>query len=311
MTRFGRYTVHASVAAILLAYGAVALGQPADKGPQRDGGPGRPAALKSQLTDAQRTQLKALRDQLQSGAITREQFRAQAKEILGDLPLPPNGPAGRGFGGEGRFGPAEHLLRAAQQLDLTDAQKTQLKALMDQLHQDVKSQREAAVASALERLTPEQHAIVEKFKADHPGPGVARQMNAVAGSAENAIATAKGDASTAKAESAAPAHPDAPPPFLGGPRGGRHGQKGEVDAGPGQAPLIPPPIMSRLNLTDEQKAALKDVRDNFQTALKSRIEQAQADFKALLTADQAAMLETLRARRPAPQGAAPAAPTDK
>lgn len=307
---------------------------------------GRGAFL-AQLTPDQRTQLKSLRDQLEAGDITADQFRTQVQSILGDIPLPPGagrhmGPGGmRGefarHGGPGRFGPdgmAPHA-RLAAELNLTDDQKTQAKAIFQQAHTDVKVLRSAALQSIRGLLTSDQQAIVDQFLANHPAPGNpagagvsgndgvgtaatggAAGVGSAAPSTTKTLGKANAQAQLAPAAAADAAAQQQPvaagAPLIGF---GPHGHGPGAGFGPQRfgmvRPLLPPPVIQQLNLTDDQKASIKPIRETLTQSVKTRMDQAKTDFRALLTTDQQAQLDALKAAHGRPnqagfQGAAPA-----
>ena len=98
--------------------------------------------------------------------------------------------------------------------------------------------------------------------------------------------------------------PPGPPP--GGP-GGHMGGHGH---GPGGLPPPPPPpgapgtdraqallewLTKELDLTTDQQASIKTILDNLETSVQARMDQAKADFRAILTAEQAAILDEIEA----------------
>ena len=58
-----------------------------------------------------------------------------------------------------------HLDRLTERLDLTDAQRTEVKALMDAHHEEMKRAREALHAELRALLTPEQAAKLDEMHA--------------------------------------------------------------------------------------------------------------------------------------------------
>jgi Spy/CpxP family protein refolding chaperone len=77
---------------------------------------------------------------------------------------------------------------------------------------------------------------------------------------------------------------------------------GPNEVGPGPCGLHQPPpcpyLDESLNLTDEQRAAIKTILDNLHTATEAREQQARDEFRAILTEDQLAVLDQMRPRRP-------------
>jgi Spy/CpxP family protein refolding chaperone len=58
---------------------------------------------------------------------------------------------------------------------------------------------------------------------------------------------------------------------------------------------------AELQLTDEQKASIDEIRANLRDAVRARHEQAREEFRAILTADQLAILDQLEAEHPDPE----------
>jgi Spy/CpxP family protein refolding chaperone len=76
------------------------------------------------------------------------------------LAQPPAPPAGGGPGPGRHESPAERLDRLATLLDLTDAQKPQVQAILEEQHAKMKAQHDAAQASG-------QKPTFEQMKAEH------------------------------------------------------------------------------------------------------------------------------------------------
>ncbi|MDX2197477.1 MAG: hypothetical protein SF069_00725 [Phycisphaerae bacterium] len=61
-------------------------------------------------------------------------------------------------------------------------------------------------------------------------------------------------------------------------------------------------LMNDLNLTDEQRTAIGDVRSELRTALRALRDTTKTQFEAILTEEQRQLLETLRQNRPRHRG---------
>lgn len=274
--------------ALAQAQGAGGRAQ-ATAGSQHAGGQGKRhlGQLMAQLTDEQINQLKELRAQLQAGDISRDEFKKNVNEIIGDMPLPPmGGPGGRGgamrHGGPGGFsrGGEMPIGRIAARLGLSDDQKTQAQGIFKAAREDVKTQRRAAVQSVRALLTSDQQVIVDHFLSGHMRPAQTEAAAEATNVGTSRVATG--------------------PRFGRGPIGGPGHHSGAPGVAGGVAPLLPPPLIAKLNLTDDQKASLKSVREGYQASAKARLEQAKSDFRSILTAEQASKLNELKDRQQRP-----------
>ena len=263
-------------------------------------GQGHWGDMKGRLTADQISQLKDLRSQMQAGEITKDEFRQKMQAIVGDARMPAMGErGGMRHGGPGGELPIGKL---AEKLGLSDTQKTQAKEIFKAAHTDIAALRDTAVQNAQALLTSDQQAIVNQFLANHPrhaaanaaANGTATEANAAAEAAAQPDAAATTDGASAATTNGAGNHFR----YL---RGGEFdGHKGMPPVGAGPGPLLPPPVIAQLNLTDAQKASLKTVREGFQASVKARMDQAKGDFRALLTSDQVNTLDQLKARRAQP-----------
>ncbi|WP_299871390.1 hypothetical protein [uncultured Cocleimonas sp.] len=115
------------------------------------------------LTDAQKTQLKELRNQKRDGNLTRESFKS---EMAGILTAEQNAKleqikAQRGERKQGRKMKREQM----KSLNLTAEQKTQMKDARKELREELRSQRKEAMTAKMKTiLTAEQFAKFETFK---------------------------------------------------------------------------------------------------------------------------------------------------
>ena len=182
----------------------------------------------------------------------------------------------------GRPGPRGPRLGAL--LGLNDEQKAQARTIHEQARSNIRALREQALADARAVLTDEQKATLDEALADLPPP------------------------------------PDGPPGMHAGPPPGLHGRgfgppgggpppwadpnlrQAGVPAGPppGPPPLLPPPIEDELGLSDDQAVAITAIEDALHTAVKARHEQARAEFRAILTSEQIAILDEFEAQHPRP-----------
>jgi len=206
--------------------------------------------LNAHLTDDQRSQIEALQAQLDAGEITREQFVEQVRAIIGDA-LPNEPFVGFGFGG-GPFG-GHHGLRVGGYLNLTQEQVDAAKEIFEKAHTDITALRTQAQADILAVLTDEQRARLNELVV---GLFVGLPFSANNGDANNA----------------------------------RNRGPGGFGFGFGRPGHAFDRFADALELTDEQRAQIKAIRDALTDAVRARHEQARDEFLALLTDEQLAKL---------------------
>jgi Spy/CpxP family protein refolding chaperone len=202
-------------------------------------GPGGSPAL----TADQQAQLESLQSQLDSGAITLADFSQQVQALIGDV-APGRAFAGRGMMG-GPFG-GDPESQLADDLQLTDEQRTQAADIAKRLHDDISALRVAAEDQIKALLTADQLAQLEAMPSQRARMG----------------------------------H-------------GRPGHMGPPGEGVGLGGLFG--LTKQLQLTEDQQTAIEKIRTDLRTAVAARHQQARDEFRAILTADQLALLDQLEA----------------
>lgn len=212
--------------------------------------------LPTSLTEDQLSQIEDLQAQLDAGAIDRATFQAGVLNIIGDTMPHPRGPRGGMMGGP--FGMGDNA-PAGDPLNLTNDQKTAAEAIFTQLKTDIDSLQAQAKEDILALLTDEQ-----KTKLQELGLDTLRGLG----------------------------RPGMRGPGMGpGMRGGHHGSMGVGVSNTGNQRYLDL-LATKLTLTAEQKTSIQTILDNLQTAVKAAHDKADADFRALLTADQIAILDS-------------------
>ncbi len=216
------------------------------------------------LTADQQAQLEDLQGQLDRGEITQEQFAQQVQTLIGDAS------PGYAFAGTDMLGGpflGDPVMGLADVLQLTDEQRQQADDIFTRLHTDIDTLRQNAQDQIKTVLTADQLAKLDELQSQPP-PG--------------------------------------PPP--GGP-GGCHmgpppGDQGAVAQPPDQDPnAVPDPavdtwtrLADELQMTDDQQAAIEQIRTDLQDAVQARHQQARDEFRAILTSDQLAVLDQAEAQ---------------
>lgn len=224
---------------------------------------------------------------LAAGEISEDDCAAMVEEALGDRV------AGDVFAGAellGHPGGGHLNRRLAAALDLTDEQIAAARQIFEDTHAQIRGLREQAIAAIRAVLTAEQQAILDAALArlrphasdDGDDDGVEDASDAGADNSNTAQRRGPGRGFGL---------PGNPP----GPRGGR-------GAGPGYR-LAWQRLIDALDLTEEQQAAIQAIRDQLRADVEAAHDAARTAFEALLTADQLAILEQIRANHPRLPGA--------
>jgi len=291
------------------------------------------------LSTEQQSQADAIFTQLRTDtenafAAADEQVRGiltdeQKAKFTGLQPL-----AGIGGGPEGGCrGPGDGLLgmeplgsgndplldRLAKDLVLTDAQRTSVETVLNNLQTTIQSYRDKASADFRAILTAEQLAILDPLQLTEEQRTQANAISAQArvdvkklnDNANEQIRNLLTDDQKTKldAQESPGAPADGPHPFDGQgaapPPAGGNGPHG----GPGMrpSPSGPPPVgkdssffvdrlAGVLGLTAEQKASIETILKDLHSAVQARLDQAKTDFRAILTPEQISTLDALEAR---------------
>jgi len=211
------------------------------------GGPG--GLHGASLTTDQRAQIEALQAQVSEGTISDEDFQSQVQAIIGDA-----GPGvafvgfdffGSPFGfGDRRFG--------AEPLDLTEEQREQARDIFTQLHDDIRTLRDAAHDRIRnEVLTEEQRATLDEMQMNRSGAGFGR------------VARFGGFGS-----------------MMGSGMGRHRGDRQFSER-----------FAAALELTEEQQTQIETIRSELRAAIEARHQQARDEFRAILTPEQLAILD--------------------
>ncbi|MBL8880462.1 MAG: hypothetical protein JNG88_15220 [Phycisphaerales bacterium] len=210
--------------------------------------------------------------------------------------------------GRGHHGPPGPIA----DLNLTDEQQTQAR----QIHNAARTDIEALATSAREQmravLTEEQQAKLDELrdarggnKSEFVHPELTdeqrAQIEALHEQLHNGEITIE-EFRTKVQEITGVELPSEPPFGRGGPRGrGGPGMHAPGFGGPG---LLDGPFADRLaealGLTDDQRAAIDAIRQTTREAVQARHEQARTEFRAILTAEQLAILDEWEANHPRP-----------
>lgn len=172
-------------------------------------------------------------------------------------------------------------------LGLTDDQKAQAQAIFESMRNDIEPLREQAETDIRNVLTAEQQATWDEIKANRPGPfggGFGPPPGPFGGHMGRGMGRGMGG------------------PFGGASVGaavdGEHPMmEGECDPAARREAMLDR-LAEELGLTDDQKAQIATIQDNLHTAIEARRQQALDELKAILTADQLAILEEIEANRP-------------
>ena len=213
----------------------------------------------SALSADQLTQLQDLQGQLDRGEITPEEFAQHVQEIIGDI-APGYAFAGMGMMGGPFAGPPGGAI--ADLLQLTDAQQQQADDIFTRLHTDIAALRQAAQDQIRALLTADQLATLDELRAQNTPlrPGMGMMGGGMMG------------------------------------MGGRLGGGMLPPAGAGSDPGPLGRLADVLQLTDEQQAAIAQIHTDLRAAVKARHQQARDEFRAILTADQLAILDGIEAQ---------------
>lgn len=169
-------------------------------------------------------------------------------------------------------------------LGLTDDQKAQAQAIFESMRTDIEPLREQAETDIRNVLTAEQQATWDEIKANRPGPfggGFGPPPGPFGGRIGRGPGGPFGGAGIASATV------DGQHPMM----------EGECDPATRRQAMLDR-LAEELGLTDDQKTQIATIQDNLHTAIESRRQQALDELKAILTADQLAILEEIEANRP-------------
>lgn len=175
-------------------------------------------------------------------------------------------------------------------LNLTEAQKTQIKAIHTKYQAQLKASREQAKASMTAARTARQKGDTAAFRANMEK---ARQLSTALHEQEmNEVRAVLTPAQRAQADSMMAQHNR-----NGAMPGMRPGamRRGPGTMKPGRAGMGGG--FQSLNLTDAQKTQVKAIRAKYQGQAKTTREQEMNEIRAVLTADQRAKLDSAMAQR--------------
>ena len=170
--------------------------------------------------------------------------------------------------------PGDPVEMIAQTLNLSDDQKAQAQDIFDRMHTDLDALHDQAHTDIRNVLTADQQAKLDEIIASHQPPdGMPAGQRPIGPPPDGAMGMM----------------PPAgfgfgPPPMLGDPE---QMQQTMLDQ-----------LAQDLGLTDDQKAQIQTIQDNLHTAVDARRQQAITELKAILTADQQAQLDQLLAKFP-------------
>ncbi len=243
------------------------------------------AGRRPRLSDEQRSQIQALRTQLDNGQLSPKDFATQVDAILGDQFAGPRW----GRPGWGAAKMQNHLQRLADKLQLTDEQRTTARQIFNDARHQARVLHLEAMARMRLALTPEQRAQFDQLRAEHfsslRGKGAAGQA------APNAATPG-----SVTPQNAAPGQP-APGPGAKGHGGAKGGDKGGWAAKSGKGPGFLGRLADQLQLTDDQRATMKSIRTETRDAVRTVFQGARQKFASELTPDQAQQLQDLKAQR--------------
>lgn len=180
-------------------------------------------------------------------------------------------PTARSFdGGFTGGGPVDLLTNI---LGLSDDQKAQAQDIFDRMRTDLKALRDQAHTDIRNVLTVDQQAKLDEIIASHQPP----------------------------ADGPRGGMPGGPPPD-GAIGIGHVGGFGPPPMMPGDRQAMQQAMLDRLaqdlGLSDDQKAAIKTIQDNLHTAVEARRNQALDELRAILTADQLTLLDQVLTKFP-------------
>ncbi len=156
-------------------------------------------------------------------------------------------------------------------LGLTDNQLSQAEDIFTGARTDIEALRSAAHDEIAALLTEDQAVTFDEL---HPGP----RQHIAGNSSDNSSSSGQADFALAGGDFG-----------IGG--CGLIGGDGAPDAA-----TILSFLSDALNLTADQQTAIQPILENLITAVSARRDQAQTDFRAILTADQIATLDSLQSQ---------------
>lgn len=178
---------------------------------------------------------------------------------------------------------------AFRDLNLTEAQKTQIQAIHTKYQTQFKTSREQAKPFMEAARAARQKGDTAAFRSNMEKAH--QLMSAVQEQERNEIRAVLTPEQRAKADSAMARRPLGPGMRPGGP-GGPRGPRGFRGEGP-----LPGPAFRDLNLTDAQKTQMKAIRTKYQAQAKTSREQEMNEIRAVLTPEQRAKLDARIAER--------------
>ena len=226
------------------------------------------------LTPDQQTSIKTIWDNVRTAIQNRrsaaqEQFQAL---LTADQLAKLNSNAAPGTGGAQQAG-EHHMFGALAQLGLTPEQHTQARAIFQQMRTDVKNLRDEAHAQVRSLLTDAQQAKFDSLKPP------ARAQNAAVGAGSGAPGVPQGH--------------------------WHHGAAmGRMDSAQREQVVLGR-LTQELGLTDAQRTSIQGIFDNLHTTLQAAHATARSQFRALLTTEQAASLDQLKAAHGQPAESTP------
>ena len=256
-----------TVSDVVQGFTAYASQLTGSSGTSGTGGLMMPSAPAVQLTADQQAQLQDLQSQLDSGAITQEQFAQQVQALIGDIA------PGRAFAGMGMMGgpfPGDPNMGMADPLQLTDAQRQQAQDIFQRLHDDIATLRQNAEDQIKALLTADQLAKLDELQSQLPaqgGPHGGRM---------------------------------GPPPMAGRDNPRPPDPNQDPNAAPGPGADVFTRLADELQLTADQQAAIEPIHTDLQAAVKARHQQARDEFRAILTSDQLTILDQIEVQQPEP-----------
>lgn len=179
-----------------------------------------------------------------------------SRSLTGGLPFP---------------GPVDML---AQVLSLTDDQKAQAQDIFNRMHTDLEALRDQAHSDIRNVLTADQQAKLDEIIASHqpPADGAGRPFGPPPDGAVPAGGMGFGGPGFG------------PPPMMGDPKAMHQAMLDNLAAD--------------LGLSDDQKAQIQTIQENLHAAVDARRQQAIGELRAILTADQLAQLDQVLVKFP-------------